>query len=74
GLTRMDNHLPIRPGTDVHAGDTIRLTGAAKDVDAFAAKAGFKLNHAVRAIDSLKDRTELAGIGYQCPKCTTSAA
>jgi putative transport protein len=49
GLTRMDNHLPIRPGTDVHAGDTIRLTGAAKDVDAFAAKAGFKVNHAIKA-------------------------
>jgi putative transport protein len=49
GLTRMDNHLPVKPGTDVHAGDTIRLTGAAKDVDAFAGKAGFKLNHAIKA-------------------------
>jgi putative transport protein len=49
GLTRMDSQLPVRPGTDVHAGDTIRLTGAARDVDAFAAKAGFKLNHAVKA-------------------------
>jgi putative transport protein len=49
GVTRMDNHLPVKPGTDVHAGDTIRLTGAARDVDAFASRAGFKLNHAVKA-------------------------
>jgi aspartate-alanine antiporter len=49
GVTRMDNHLPMRPETQVHAGDTVRLTGAAADVDSFAAQAGFKLTHAVKA-------------------------
>jgi len=49
GVTRMDSRLPMQPGTGVHAGDTIRLTGAAKDVNSFAAKVGFKLDHAVKA-------------------------
>lgn len=48
GLSRMDKDLPVQPGTQVHRGDTIKLTGAARDVDAFASRAGFKLNHAVK--------------------------
>ncbi len=48
GLSRMDKDLPVQPGTQVHRGDTIKLTGAARDVDAFASRVGFKLNHAVK--------------------------
>ncbi len=49
GVTRMDNKLPMQPGTEVHVGDTVTMTGASQDVTAFADKAGFKLSHAVKA-------------------------
>jgi putative transport protein len=49
GVTRMDNALPLQPGTEIHVGDTVTMTGAAKDVTKFAGKAGFKLSHAIKA-------------------------
>lgn len=49
GVSRMDNRLPMRPGTEIHVGDTVTMTGAGQDVTAFADRAGFKLNHAVKA-------------------------
>jgi putative transport protein len=49
GVSRMDNALPMQPGTEVHVGDTVTLSGAAKDVDAFSSRVGFKLTSAVKA-------------------------
>jgi putative transport protein len=48
GVSRMEKDLPVQPRTQVHRGDTIKLTGAAKDVDAFATRAGFKLSHSIK--------------------------
>jgi aspartate-alanine antiporter len=49
GVSRMDSALPMQPGTDVHVGDTVTLSGASRDVDSFADRVGFKLNNAVKA-------------------------
>lgn len=49
GLTREDHPLPLREGTDVQPGDTVRFTGTKQDLAAFVPRAGFRLDPAVKA-------------------------
>ncbi|MFI6478878.1 aspartate-alanine antiporter [Nonomuraea sp. NPDC050663] len=49
GLTRMEQGLPLQPGTTVNAGDVARISGAKKDVDAAARRFGVRLDSAVKA-------------------------
>ncbi|WP_219510635.1 aspartate-alanine antiporter [Nonomuraea ceibae] len=49
GITRMEQGLPVQPGTTINPGDVIRVTGAAKDVRAFAGRFGVRLDQSVKA-------------------------
>ncbi|GAA4903649.1 aspartate-alanine antiporter [Stackebrandtia albiflava] len=49
GITRMDHALPVRPATEVHNGDTVRLTGVKSDLASFAPKVGFRIDRGVKA-------------------------
>lgn len=49
GLTRMEQGLPLQPGTMVNSGDVVRITGTKKDVDTFAQRFGVLLNPGVKA-------------------------
>lgn len=49
GITRMEQGLPVQPGTTVNAGDVVRITGAKKDVGSFADRFGVRLNTGVKA-------------------------
>lgn len=49
GISRMEQGLPVQPGTTVNSGDVVRVTGAKKDVAAFADRFGVRLNPGVKA-------------------------
>ncbi|MFB4293189.1 aspartate-alanine antiporter [Nonomuraea sp. ATR24] len=49
GITRMEQGLPVQPGTTINPGDVIRVTGAGKDVRAFAGRFGVRLDQSVKA-------------------------
>ncbi|GAA2353826.1 aspartate-alanine antiporter [Catellatospora methionotrophica] len=49
GLSRMEHALPVKPWTDITTGDTVRLTGAGPDLDAYTPLLGIRINPAVKA-------------------------
>ncbi|GAA1371971.1 aspartate-alanine antiporter [Catellatospora chokoriensis] len=49
GLSRMEHDLPIKPHTGITTGDTVRLTGAAHDLDVYTPLLGVRIDPAVKA-------------------------
>lgn len=49
GVSRMEHALPVRPGTTLNAGDTLKFTGTKKDLAAFVPRVGFRLDPTVKA-------------------------
>lgn len=47
-ITRMDHELPVKNGTEIHRGDTVRFTGTKSDLASFTPKVGFRIDPAVK--------------------------
>ncbi|HEY1176997.1 MAG TPA: aspartate-alanine antiporter [Phytomonospora sp.] len=47
-ITRMDHELPVKNGTEIHKGDTVRFTGTKSDLASFTPKVGFRIDPAVK--------------------------
>ncbi|WP_327092837.1 aspartate-alanine antiporter [Nonomuraea sp. NBC_01738] len=48
-ITRMDNELPVRPGTQINTGDVLTITGLKSDVARVVGKIGAQINTGVKA-------------------------
>ncbi|MBB5873263.1 aspartate-alanine antiporter [Allocatelliglobosispora scoriae] len=48
GISRMDHNLPVQNGTQINQGDTLRFTGAKRDLASFVPRVGFVIDPSVK--------------------------